>query len=362
MRLNGGRLTTRGCTYGTVPPSSSPSTVDLDTCLAQRCESACSLNCGPTIYVQPDAAASCHDCFVTNACTTGDDCFASAACTAQNLCALSCEGRLDCLTGCGALGDAGTMLWNALAQVLQGSCAEPCALGSNWGCLDHVSPPASNGQPTEVDVDTVVLGTSTAVPGVQIAVCNEGSCGSPFGPTPRDGSPVAVTVPTTSANHGGFVGPTGYLELSSQPDAGSSMIVLEDLYWGFPLSQPRMDLAAYVATPLLLNVLYGEAGQGTPMPGRGTLFVGALDCGNTRATGISFDAGLPAQTFYFRGTSVDRSATQTDRSGAAMITNVMPGAVTVTATATQLGRVVSRVDGVVQAGAVTLLYMPPSPP
>jgi len=357
---------TAACTYGTVPPlpSSAASTVALGTCLAQNCERECSLGCGPAVYVQPDAAASCHDCFSMNACSTSHDCSVSAACTAENLCTLTCEGRLDCLTGCGALDDAGSSLFRAVALVVQGTCAEACAINSNWGCLDHfVSAPASNGQPTEVDVNTVLLGGNTAWPGIQVAVCSTGTCGARSGPTPSDGGPVTVAVPTTSANHGGYVGPTGYLELSSIPDAGSSAIVLEDLYWGFPLSQPRMDLAAYVVTPFLLSEIYAEAEQGTaPMPGRGTLLIGALNCANTRAKGLSFDAGLPTQTFYFSdGGTIDRSATQTGRLGAAVITNVEPGSVTVTATATQLGRAVSHGNATVQAGAVTLLYMSPSP-
>jgi hypothetical protein len=93
---------------------------------------------------------------------------------------------------------------------------------------------------------------------------------------------------------------------------------------------------------------------------RGIVGVAVSDCVNWYASGVGLSitpSDTQTRVFYFAGTSISGTADSTDLTGAALIVNVPvdAGAIKVTATPKTLGRPSSVVQGLVQAGTVTLI-------
>ncbi len=116
-----------------------------------------------------------------------------------------------------------------------------CASGQNWGCIGHVAWPSPQGAST--DLRYVVHDSTdsiTPVPGVQFALCSEttGTCGPVLGQSDEAGTfDVTVPIPAFATVS---QGPRGYLLLTTPDDAGASSIAPQLVYWGAPLSQPRL--------------------------------------------------------------------------------------------------------------------------
>ncbi len=347
------------CTAEASPFGSTGSIASLETCLASECTAECGLECGVTaaLVATPDAAAACAKCIDTNACATFRECLQSSECSSQGYCTPACDGRYDCMTGCGVFGDPQPALWVKAAQAFSGPCALACEAGSNWSCLGSIAPGIPTVSSVHVGMFVVDPNMSRPLPGVRVATCAGDSCAAPVATTDARGLatlnfPVSVQLR----------GPTGSVGLTSDVDAGTSAIVPERFYWGAPLAGPSLflELVPVLSSAERAGVYF--VAQATPGPMQGDLGLSAVDCNGTPAPDVRFELepNEPGtRTVYFENGVPSATATATDAEGAAFILNVPPGELTVAALSVRLNRPVSRLNVTVDAGSISWVLMPP---
>ena len=213
------------------PPGTTNDVSALSACLASHCETACGLACGALAGypVEPDVAAACQSCIVSNACDPTRACAASSDCDAINRCLLSCPTP-DCFSACvishgmdptwnflGANDDGG--IFESFAQA-QRACAAPCGLGSYWECVGHVSWPAPKSATTTYDFRVTDYSTGMGVPGVDLSVCSftDPDCTQPLQVGTTDATGLA-SMPFQNTRNlpggGGGLGLNGYLKGTS---------------------------------------------------------------------------------------------------------------------------------------------------
>jgi hypothetical protein len=141
-------------------------------------------------------------------------------------------------------------------------------------------------------------------------------------------------------------------------------------YWGFPLSEPRMD---FVSTTFISNSIgvltpaefqqYVQAVGSALDPKAGTLDVTVLDCSGSTGAGAQVMTTAPADAgahVYYGLTGAGDAAT--DMTGGVEVGPIPPGTVDVTVTPLALGKPISQAHGlVIRANAVTALIAMPTP-
>ena len=346
------------CLYQSAQETPSANFAPLHACQAAHCESQCGLTCGGIafVYSPRDAAVACQACMTTNGCDTERSCAAAESCEDYGQCVVACQGRIDCTSNCAVVNDAGRAVAAPLGKLAAGTCSQPCQTGDNWECIGHLSPPAPQVTSTLATMQVLdMINQRVGVPGAQVSVCGEGKCDPVAGLT-DDAGDVTFGIPLPPQT---TLGPTGYVHITSVQDGG---LVPALFYWGSPLSAPTMTLTAWAASPVEVALLEGQT-KVTQDPMHGLLIAVAVDCIDQAAPGIVFSLqpkDTSTEGIYLVDEMPSATAMQTDRSGTAIFANVPAGTVTVTAT---FGvRPVGHVDVLVQAGAVTETFVPPSSP
>jgi hypothetical protein len=300
----------------------------LDTCLATSCADQCGIPCGAHtgLVASPDASVPCATCIAANACSAAEACGTSLACETLYRCEVACS-TLDCATTC-EFDDAGTQLFNAYGALLQSSCAVDCQLGQNWVCVGHISWPLPKA--TSLAISAVVadafVGTPTAGADVKLCELNDQGCQKPIDDQMTDANgAVTLHYALTNTTQGGL---DGYLLTTSSAIAPSLF------FWGFPLSEPVASFGIKISTVAASELGPLLATLGAPsIPGRGLVFVGALDCSHNPAVGahvnILSGGDSKTQTFYgvAGGDTFSTTTDGTDGSGVALLVNLPAGPV-----------------------------------
>ena len=192
-------------------------------------------------------------------------------------------------------------------------------------------------------------GSGTAsIAGTQVEACNllDVGCQYPLSPATANNSGVAlVTVP------GGF---SGYYEVNASSFTPTI------------LSRPRQLSSEYAPQSLMTASLLQAAASFvgvTQDPNLGSAVVTVLDCTSTPAADITFTVPSPGPTetvVYLQDNLPTQGATATDLvSGSALIFNVPPGTLTVTASFAATGQVIRTVSPVAREGWVTYVEIRP---
>ncbi len=237
--------------------------------------------------------------------------------------------------------------------------AADAAASNDWTCLGNVHwPDASTGSEI-LTVPYVNAITSSAIPGIWVEPCQklDPTCAHPLSEAgiTDDAGIVTFSVPS---------GYDGYL--LSLWDASLPAL----MYVNPPILQnttvpwlpmiPTNDLSALAAA---IGPVDGAAL--TLNPERGLVMLIAYDCATVPAAGVSFSLSPPAPSstlVYSVGGFPSLTATSTDSSGGAVIVNVPPGAVTITATLAPGHPIIETANGFSEAGDFTLLNLVPTPP
>jgi hypothetical protein len=348
------------------PPADTPPVSALDACMAKSCETACGLTCGAfaAAPVDPDAAVACQACLVSGPCAETRACARSSDCNAVEHCAPLCS-TLDCLEACeiahgvdpayGFKPDGGTpSTWQTFSTA-RSACNVPCASGGDWSCVWHVSWPA----PKTVGATYnfwLKDGENTApIPGATVSLCAEldKACAGYVARRMTDSSgAVSLLFQNVAAGQqpNGFA---GYL-LATAPTR-------VDLYyyWGFPISEPQIDLYGEALTPDEVQNFW--AGHDVKLDSmRGVLGVSVYDCVFAAAAGVRVNVDT-ADSLTKAFTVAGEETTTTDTTGLLVFANVPAGTVHVTTTPVALGAKSGTVDAEIHAGAETWVVVFPTP-
>ena len=237
-----------------------------------------------------------------------------------------------------------------------GSGLDAAAIPTNWSCLADPEPTIPTGD-LQLDIFFNDVGgnssssttTGTPVPDMLVHYCNklDINCGNPSTDVLTDDGGVAhLIVP------GGF---DGYYEGIS--DAGYTPAILSRT----PQISNEYSTQG-VANIGLLTAGAGLAGVGQ-QPDLSIAIVTAADCTTTPAAGISFTVAAQAQgeeVVYLVNNLPTKGATQTDsQSGSALIFNVPPGTLTVSAAFADTGIPIRTVTTLGRQGWVTFIQIRP---
>ena len=334
----------------------------LSACLAASCAHPCGLDCGGIAgVVGPDAATACQSCAVTNTdlCNAATTCLSDPACVGWLWCILgnvqqdrqqACESALD------AAADAAT----ALRRGAITSCQAQCGLGDQWFCVGHPTSPPQPNPTTTVAVSLYENITQKPVPGVRIEGCSQvdHTCGTVLSNATTDDAGSAILSVTRL---GTGPGASGYLLMT---DGG---IAPEIAYWGYPLSEPTINLSVPVLTEPDLAFIESQLGGVVIDQSRALVTVAAYDCDGFGSPGVTFTidpSDSETKLFYIDqstfGFTPDAS---TDPSGLALFVNVLvpsSGVVQVTATPAALTKASSVEAVVVRPNTITVVPMAPN--
>jgi hypothetical protein len=335
-------------------PPSTPGVAAVDRCLVSSCSSECGIECGTTGFqTQPDAAPECVQCLVAKTCTASQACGASLECTQILDCQTACTTP-DCEQACSIGEDAGAALVRNLSSAFASSCITECQYGEHWGCLGNVSFPLAPSPTIALTVGVTITPTNAQAQGVSVKACTaiDPDCASPVATETTDASGLATLV--IPAGGEGFA---GHIEVSG--DGLTPELYFFDYYLTEPTSSLTIDMftsASFASYVGIANV--------TLDPTRGTILVAAFDCALETSANVVFSAtGTDAQSqlLYVSGDLPSNTATTTDTTGTALLVNVPPGPVTVTAKSlTAAGQVSSTTRVAARAGCATYVGMYPN--
>jgi hypothetical protein len=360
---DGGDVTCRAACVAAHRVAPDAQQIAFSVCLAGSCAQPCGLICGglASVIGDTDAAVGCQTCVQNNACAAGQACAAEPACLGGGLCK-EANPNWDRLEACNALyADGQDDAGGPLESIVFGACHDQCAAGTQWFCVGSPLPSLPIGTSSTFAI-TIVDSTGAPVPNAAVTVCEPSSADcSPVestGTTDADGGVTLTTAPS------GYSGPVGYLEV----EAGSAFVP-ELFYWGFPLSEPSVGWPGIGIYPTELiegavQVL-DAFDASVDISGHGAVELAAFDCARVVAANVVFtvdpvDPDGGTRVFYT--TNMDTfspTATQTDTSGGAVIVNVPPGPITLTATPAVLGpgHPSSKVAAFARAGWITSALM-----
>jgi hypothetical protein len=337
-----------------------PLETSLAACLAASCAGFCGLACGGFAQAfDVDAAAGCQTCVLDNSsiCATGKICAGDPECQALIWCGITGVFP-DRIQACNAMHDAGREAFGAATAALSSACYQACALGGQWFC---VGSPALNGfgGPTKMHL-TIIDGIANgAIGDASVSACAPTSSQCIAFSTATSAADGGVTLTVAPSAQG--PGANGYLSITG------AAVTQELFYWGFPLSESSYTQTVGTLTQMVTAELPALLGEPVDLTTHAVLAVTSTDCGNTVAPGMQFkvtasgaDAGVDLPVHYFAQGMPSPTADRTDQQGIALVVNVPPGTVQVTATPVALGRPSSVVSGFVVAGAVTLMALPPN--
>jgi hypothetical protein len=337
---------------------------DVLSCRAASCGASCEVACGGILpLVPPASVASCASCVASSCCAQASACAGSSACVS----ALECARGLSVPDGIEACTEVryptGTTAYHDFATCVEGSCAEPCAIGADWSCVGSVSVPV----PTQATIHfslTVVDAAiqSLTLPGLVVSACpiDDPACATPVAsPVTTDANGVA-TLSLPTMNQEGQTGFVGYFQVVDPSPGGYGTTL------GFSsnaITQDGASATIIAATPALAQS-FADALNVTFNPNDGNLIVTEADCAYGISPDIQFTvsaAGTNVPVYYTQGGLPSASATKTDVKGTGLAPNIPPGAVTVTATSLALGKVVSVAQIYMRAYTGTVLLLTPTP-
>jgi hypothetical protein len=257
---------------------------------------------------------------------------------------------------------AGSAAYHALDDCAVESCGAACAVGADWGCLGHfVEPVASTERVTGTLTVVGAITQTVPIPGVQVVGCgaDDGDCVSPLTPVVTTGSNgvATLTLPTVGST-GEMTRFEGYLQITDP----SNQLATDLVFVNPETSQPGSVSTVIMAPTTLAQDLGQEVGVTVDVT-QGALLLTAVDCANRPAPGVTFQvqAGqVQPRVYYTVNTALSASATETDANGTALVVNVPPGGVTVTASLVALARQTATVPIFVRGGAVSILRTAPS--
>jgi hypothetical protein len=257
-------------------------------------------------------------------------------------CAVGCGGKSDSL-GSGGSG-SGSSGGGSSGGSSSGSFSN---VPKNWACLQQPVPAPVAGS-AQAEFFFKSMSDNATIPGVQVQACEaiDFTCASPLSQATGDDTGVALlTVPA------GF---SGYYE--AQASAFVPTI----------LSRPPPASNEYVpqllANAAILNAVPMVTGV-TQDPTLGIAFLSALDCASSPAGGVVFSigsAGPNERLVYLLSNIPSEGATQTDSSsGTALIFNVPPGLLTVTASLAATGVAIRTASASVRENWLTYVTIRP---
>jgi len=351
----GGDYACRSRCYIEHPPSS-PRAANLDACLVARCAQPCQVSCGASSYTEPASGDGCHACITEQLCGAATACLSDPACSRISQCTAT-TSSLDHIFACAeGEGDGGAGLFTSYLNAGI-ACMGRCGIGSYWECLAHpsVEPSVENMDLTlEYTTNPTNTGPALPVAGAAVRAC----------PVDQLGCPQPLASGVTDA-HGdvrfqlsaGLAGVSAYFVM----DGTAGALPLHEFFeFGFTVKRVTLGVAAY--TPDQVQGAYAFAGDGgvPQLPGRGTLQVVATDCHWAPAPGVSVVAtGIDEQTteLYPAG----GTATATGLTGQAYFLNAPEGPLSVSVVLPGVGIIAHDVHVLVQAGAVSVVFVHPNP-
>jgi hypothetical protein len=227
------------------------------------------------------------------------------------------------------------------------------SLPANWSCLDAPIPGVPSGN-VELelflnDSSNIVQGSSgTPVAGAQVQACAllDTDCMTPVSDTTSDDAGTALlSIPPV------FI---GYYQVTA-PDFTSAI-----------LARPKPYSNEYQAQGLTTSSLLSAGASLVGVTQASNLsiaIVTVLDCTSTPSAGIVVsvaDPGANERAFYLESNVPTVSATQTDSvSGAALVFNVPPGNLTVTASFAATSQAIQTVSTIARDGWITYVEIRP---
>jgi len=325
-------------------------------CEASRCDVDCGLPCGGAGLPFAGCAPAGGSCAAT-CCSEGKAFRADVAGQHLRACRAACGSNdFACRETCANRHEEGADLEQAARECV----SRACSLQGDWSCIGQVE--SVKGSAAVLNVRVYVRDLETLLPlsGVTVKGCSVSDI-------------TCQTPPHGTAT----TGTKGFAELSVTlaPAAGI------DAYPGF-IELQRSDyppVLAYFLPPITTNTVFDIAifsrkslenlAGGVLSTDRGMVTFGALDCRMRPAPGVSFRASTSdARTRRFYATKASTSASLLDFQanvttdlGYGGFFDVPTGRVTVTSRVEHLCVDSASAEVGVRAGAITNVYLPPSP-
>jgi hypothetical protein len=226
-----------------------------------------------------------------------------------------------------------------------------------WTCLGKVTLDAPSA--ATVRLATSFVRYDLAGPGAKITTpievrgcaLTDPTCSTPLSTDLSTTGEVSPSLPTGSSGFDGFLTITGPGNLKTKA------------YFSPPVVTDTSASANVrgVPSPEALDAIASALGE-TVNPSRGHLIVRARNCYANNAIHVTFSADKTdslSTVYYYRGTSPDPSATDTDSTGLGGILNLTPGDVTLTwsVSGKRIGEATLRIE----AGAATTVGASPLP-
>jgi hypothetical protein len=340
--------------------------VNVSVCRESNCEAECGLSCGGFGYNAP----GCESCVKQTCCPSAGACAKNGDCIKLDLCRSNClAGSLTCPTECeqtyaGGVGDL--VPW---FDCVQNTCAEACAPGRNWQCLDTRTPwlkPKSAGSITFSITIVDILGEQPFV-GATAKACDKRDllCATPFDTKSTDARGfVELTVP---AGTGGF---DGYVDLTGGNNGGGTTEseIFPAIWYPVPNIVSSgwrgriqfVSRASFTGLALLTSATIDKD--------RGHFAAAAQDCNFSAAGSVTFDADTKddlTTVFYFVMGSPKTNATQTDpQSGIGGYINLPANGLTLVTAYVPVGDMIKTIGAltfIIRPGTFTTTSIPPIP-
>jgi hypothetical protein len=343
-------------------PSSNANVTALSACMATSCDSQCGLTCGAFVgsIVEPDVAAACQSCIVSQACAASLACARSASCDAISRCYKQACNTVDCQDSCAVVNgldpayqwepDGGTGgLYGAFSTAVT-ACAPACS--EDWSCLGHVSWPAPVSAMDTYHFWLRDYVTGLPVQGASVTLCStpDVNCAMPKASSTTNASgEVSLPFQNTSISGIEQSGLVGFLRSTADG------YMPADYYWTHPLGQAQMDSYTELATLAEWQQVAAEVSV-TQASDRGIVTVAAYGCpgivGSQADIKVAIStADAMTQSFTLSGVAAD----VTDKVGFLVFFNVPAGTFQWTTTATAVGKQAGTATASVRAGAETVI-------
>jgi hypothetical protein len=352
--------------------SRSDAILGITTCRQKNCAAECATNCGSLNYNTP----GCDKCVHGTCCEAASNCAKNPECQRLDVCRSNClAGSTSCPPDCEAQHPDGVMDYAAWNDCTQNACAQSCATGNSWSCLDTAivwPKPRSLGK-IKFSVTIVDLLLEVPYARVMAKACarTDPLCNNPFDTQQADdGGLVELTVPA------GTIGFDGYIELNggdssggggadAGPDGGAPSPIFPSMWYPSPpvISggwRGRVQFPSAVEIPLLAGFV------GTTIdPTRGHFAANSSDCNFSAAPRVTFASDLADKSttpFYFVNGNPDMTARETDSvSAIGGFVNLPPGFARITANSNAENKSLGAQQFTIRAGTFTTSSFAPQP-
>lgn len=349
----------------------------LNACRYAECGESCQSGCGPTpLFVAEEKAEACEACLSDRCCAEVESCGQDASCLDKLACTHA-RPLFDETLACIDYPSLNPV--QAFFGCRRSECAQDCGVGQYWACLDGINIKRTPSGPMALTFRLQDFTTTQTLPGAQVYVCSDfdSTCASPLRATCPDRATAceeeALTgdlFQVTDANGvvhlqllkpvEGFQGHFEFIDPSADEERGQGHAPLR-YFVHPPLTEPSLYL---VSAPLSNSTLdiFGEIMGVWDRKQHGQVMVTLRDCLAARAVGasISVDRSEDVRLAYARGGIPVVEATETDRTGTALVLDVPPGPITITATTGEPARDFSVARIHVKAGYFHYVEMGPN--